>query len=95
MWLYMRLTTMVTVVKGDDAYMMAALHHYEGKSAPEPRKRLDRRQIPQRGLRDLGDDHPELVTKLGQVTTITSSNRDVEHSHVSVRLPERENARNP
>jgi hypothetical protein len=44
MWLYTRLTTMVTVVKGDDAYMMAALHHYdEGKSAPEPRKRVDRR----------------------------------------------------
>ena len=29
MWLYMRLTTMVTLVKGDDAYMMAALHHYD------------------------------------------------------------------
>lgn len=43
MWLYTRLTTMVTVVKDDDAYMMAALHHYdEGKSAPEPRKRVDR-----------------------------------------------------
>jgi hypothetical protein len=43
MWLYTRLTTMVTVVKDDDAYMMAALHHYdEGKSVPEPRKRVDR-----------------------------------------------------
>jgi hypothetical protein len=35
------------------------------------------------GLPSPDDDHPELVTKLGQVTLIASGNEDVEYGHGS------------